>query len=487
MKRLPTLLAFASASFATSQVAAQQAPDLTRLLDASGVSGRVAEISWSASGEMFDPAQTIVSGARSRHITSYGVDSRWQPGDQTDYSWSLNIHYPFPSLYTYDESMDGTGGGTIDGSDGFRPSAQGALPAARVGARAKFLVMTMPALLLAASSGANAIPGQPNSFRFDALGAEWRIHVANGRLTRLSTTENDPLFGTVESTIHYSDWRDVDGIAVPAKLDYRVDGQLIQQEQRESIELTLAARGRGFDLSPNLNDHDFARGWNMAHWFLRRIALGGPADTDQSYPVEFLEVGQGVHQVLGSSHHTLVIETDNGLIIVDAPLYPSRSVAILEALDERWPNRPVHHVILTHHHYDHSGGATAYAAEGIPLIVHSTNAGFFASLLANQGLDAAPITGVGARLALSVDGVELELHDIPTSHVAGMLMVYLPEQRLVFNSDLYSPGRETQNQLWASELQQAVRFLDLDIDVHVGAHGRGPGTAGELSQVVAGN
>ncbi|MGI9259284.1 MAG: MBL fold metallo-hydrolase [Gammaproteobacteria bacterium] len=477
----------ATLSLLTVSATAQQAPDLTEILDPSGNVERLDELSWSANGEMFDPAQTIVSGARSRHITSYNVDGNWQPGDQTDYAWSLNIHYPFPSLYTYNESMDGSGGGEIDGSDGFRPSAQGALPGARVGARAKFLVMTMPALLLASATDVSPIPGQPGSYHFDALDSEWRVHVSDGRLTRLSTTENDPLFGTVDSAIHYSDWRDVEGIAVPAKVEYRVDGQLIQQEEREAIEVTLAARDRRYDLSPNLDDGDFARGWNMANFFLRRIALGGPADTDQSYPVELLEVGDGVYQAMGSSHHSLVIETDNGLIIIDAPLYPSRSVAILEALEERWPDRPVHYVILTHHHYDHSGGATAYAAEGIPLIVHSTNADFFGSLLASQGLDAAPITGVGDRLALSVDGVNLELYDIPTSHVAGMLMVYLSDQRLVFNSDLYSPGRETQHQLWASELQQAVRFLDLEIDAHVGAHGRGTGSAGELAQVVAGN
>ena len=471
----------------TVSAAAQQTPNLGEILDPSGNVERLEELSWSASGEMFDPAQTIVSGARSRHITSYNVDSSWQPGEQVNYAWSLNIHYPFPSLYTYNESMDGYGGGEIDGSDGFRPSAQGALPGARVGARAKFLVMTMPALLLAAASDVSEIPGQPGSYRFDALESAWRIHVADGRVTRLSTTENDPLFGTVDAAIHYSDWRDIEGIAVPAKLDYRIDGQLIQQEQREAIEVTIASRDRGFDLSPDLDDGDFARGWNMANFFLRRIALGGPADTDQSYPVELLEVGAGVYQAMGSSHHSLIIETDNGLIIVDAPLYPSRSVAILEALEERWPGRPVHYVVLTHHHYDHSGGATAYAAEGIPLIVHSTNAGFFSSLLARQGLDAAPVTGVGDRLALSVDGVNLELYDIPTSHVAGMLMVYLPDQRMMFNSDLYSPGRETQHQLWASELQQAVRFLDLDIEAHVGAHGRGTGSAGELTQVVAGN
>ena len=47
-----------------TQAIAQQAPDLTRLLDTSGNVSRIQEVSWSARGEMFDPAQTIVAGSR---------------------------------------------------------------------------------------------------------------------------------------------------------------------------------------------------------------------------------------------------------------------------------------------------------------------------------------------------------------------------------------------------------------------------------------
>ncbi|HEY5622337.1 MAG TPA: hypothetical protein VIV14_01165, partial [Gammaproteobacteria bacterium] len=331
MKKITILSSLVVFTIATTSTSAQDLPDLGSLLDTSGDIGRVQEISWSATGEMFDPAQTTVAGARAKHITSYAVEGSWQPGESTEYAWTLNIHYPFPSVYSYRESMDGAGGGEIDGPDGFRPSAPGALPGARIGARAKFLVMAMPALLLANATDVSAIRGQRGSYEFTALSTRWRINIgANGMLSRLSTTENDPLFGSVESGMRYSDWQDFDGILLPGKLEYRVDGQLIQQETREAMDVSLAARNRNADISPSLDHADFARGWNMAHWFLRRIALGGQADTDQSYPVELLEVADGVYQALGSSHHSLIIETDNGLIVADAPLYPSRSVAVLE-------------------------------------------------------------------------------------------------------------------------------------------------------------
>ena len=57
--------------------------------------------------------------------------------------------------------------------------------------------------------------------------------------------------------------------------------------------------------------------------------------------------------------------------------------------------------------------------------------------------------------------------------LSGMLAAYVPDERLLFNADLYSPNRALQFPLWQSELMQAVRFHDLDVARHVGGHGQG--------------
>jgi glyoxylase-like metal-dependent hydrolase (beta-lactamase superfamily II) len=487
--RIITALATSSVLLSISTQAGAQVTALMRSLDPSGSLNRLDEVEWTASGEYFDPAQTVVAGSRPRHVASFQVDASWQRPGNTEFEWTLNVHYPFPSTLEYEETMTSVGGGEIDGSDGFRPTEGGELPGARVGARAKYLAMTIPVTVLGNASFATPVASQPNSFDFTALDTEWRVHldVRTGLPTRLSTAENDPLFGTVESTMHYLDWEMVEGFPMPTQLEYRVDGQLISQEFREDIDVSLLNDGRARNDMPPLSNQAYARGWNMAHFFLQRIALGGPADTDQSYPVDLLEVGEGVYQALGSSHHSMVVETADSLVIVDAPLYPSRSVAILEALTDRWPDKPVSHVIVTHHHYDHSGGVAAFAAAGIPLTMQAGNTKFFSDALSRQGLGNVAITGIGDRGEFTTGGVTFSLYDLPTSHVAGMLLVYLPGQRLVFNSDLYSPGRATQQQLWASELQQAARSRGIVVDLYVGGHGRGSGTARDLARVVEGN
>lgn len=66
-----------------------------------------------------------------------------------------------------------------------------------------------------------------------------------------------------------------------------------------------------------------------------------------------------------------------------------------------------------------------------------------------------------------------------------MLAVYLPAQGLLFNNDLFSPGREAQNPLWASELLSMIRFYGLDVSHLVGGHGNGVEPLAALEQAAA--
>jgi len=465
-----------------------QTPDLNQLLAEPGATDWLQAVSWISSGDFFDIAQTAAAGARGRHASSYTAEARWEPGVSAELDWSLHTHYPFPADLTYTESLvAGPGDSTIVGVDGFRPTPEGPLPPARVAMRVKRLWMSTPALLLAGAEGATPVSGRPDALSFTALATVWTIQLdpTTGFPVRISTTEDDPVFGRVEVSMEYFSWVGVDGVFMPERLEYRVDGQLIGREHRESVEIEFGAATAPRAISLPLDEPRFAKGWNTAHWFLSRVALGGPQDQDVSQPVELLEVAEGVYQVAGGPTHSLVIESADQLTVVDAPWYPERSEAVLASLRSRWPDKPVGRLILTHHHHDHSGGVMTFAAAGIPITVHALNRDFFFDALSRQGVGAVQIESVGERTNLMLGDRAVELYEVPTAHADGMLVVYLPDQSFLFNADLYSPGRETQHPLWSAELLQAVRFYDLPVERFAGAHGRGVESMGHLEQTAS--
>ena len=74
---------------------------------------------------------------------------------------------------------------------------------------------------------------------------------------------------------------------------------------------------------------------------------------------------------------------------------------------------------------------------------------------------------------MSEIGRTVEVHEVRAGHANGFLAVYVPDEKMLFNSDLYSPGRPTQQKVWAKELLDAIEFHGLDVTTHVGGHGMG--------------
>ena len=74
-------------------------------------------------------------------------------------------------------------------------------------------------------------------------------------------------------------------------------------------------------------------------------------------------------------------------------------------------------------------------------------------------------------------------------HSGGMLVAYLPAEKILINADLYGPPAATARQLPAAsagvrQLNQNIQRLRLDVQRHVGIHGQ-VGTH-EVFQPIAG-
>jgi glyoxylase-like metal-dependent hydrolase (beta-lactamase superfamily II) len=194
------------------------------------------------------------------------------------------------------------------------------------------------------------------------------------------------------------------------------------------------------------------------------------------------EVTAGVWHLTGQSHHSVLVEFPEYLVLIEAPQNDTRTLAVIEQARELQPEKPLRYVINTHHHFDHSGGMRAAVSEGLTVITHELNRPFFEDIVARQhtivqdalATNPQPLaieTVPGDdRYVLEAGRQSLEIYPILNSpHADTLLMVYLPRERLLVEADVFSPGaREAP---FAANLLENIEQGSLRVDRVVPIHG----------------
>jgi glyoxylase-like metal-dependent hydrolase (beta-lactamase superfamily II) len=199
------------------------------------------------------------------------------------------------------------------------------------------------------------------------------------------------------------------------------------------------------------------------------------------------EVALGIHVAQIRGFTTSFFELPDSVVLFDAPAsapgleaIPANGLAESERVTEELraeiaracPGKPVRYVIVSHHHSDHLGGLRAFAGPGVTVF-------------------AAPMEARAARRALTAahalapdrwsgDGFDTNVEAVPdrrhlgdgarrieiwnagaNPHTAENLFVWLPEERLLFQGDLFyyeqdapfpPAGRETMDRFLAGWL-----------------------------------
>ena len=460
--------------------AAAQAPLDTSLAET------IETVRIAASGQRFVPRQSLTPGGAPRHTANYDVTVTWNPGAWlAREEWQLDTQYPLETSFAYSMTY-GELAGVKDGQDNFRAALDGPTPlaAARIGANFKDLWLTNP-LILAAHAEASLPPAEFASggsvlqrITLSAHDTEWTLVVdpATGLPEAVTVMEQDPLNGEGPNRVVFSDWREVSGVPFPFQVEQFLNGGLLRREIRSAIQVNPADADSVLTIPDGIEAGNAAHrdwGWAMSHLLLARAGLGGPADTPHFDNVELLEVGPDIYQVIGGSHHGLAVVGPDGIAVVDAPWYPERSETLLRQLEERWPDLPVRYIVMTHHHLDHSGGFRSFVEAGATLVAHEDAVSFYEESLALAGFRGLSAVAVDGHAELDGIGRTIGIYDIPNPHSDAMVGAYVPDTRLFFNSDLYSPGRELQFPVSMQALFTAVRYHGLDVERHVGSHGMG--------------
>jgi glyoxylase-like metal-dependent hydrolase (beta-lactamase superfamily II) len=164
-------------------------------------------------------------------------------------------------------------------------------------------------------------------------------------------------------------------------------------------------------------------------------------------PAPFMthQLTQNVYWVEGGGGNSGVIIGDKGVIVVDAKTTPAGGKELLESIAKITP-KPVTTVILTHSDGDHVNGLASFP-EGITIIAQENNKKEQEAALAAGGRGAPPAGHLPTRVVTKnketdkIDGVKVELLHWAPAHTSGDLVVYLPDQKIVFTGDIIATQR----------------------------------------------
>lgn len=248
---------------------------------------------------------------------------------------------------------------------------------------------------------------------------------AQNQVEKVQTWINNPILGDTLVETTFSDYRDFGGLQFPAHI-VRVQGGY------PVLDLTVSSVMTNGPI--NVTAPESARN-----------ATVPPVN------VTVDKLADGVYYLRGGSHHSVVVDQRDHIVIVEGPQDEARSNAVIAKAKETIPNKPIRYLINTHAHFDHSGGVRTYVDEGATIVTHEMNRPYYEMAwraphtLSPDRLEQskkAPMFETFAAKHVLTDGSRaIEIYPIEGSgHNDAFAMVYLPKEKILIEADAFTPA-----------------------------------------------
>ncbi|HEY6814386.1 MAG TPA: MBL fold metallo-hydrolase [Croceibacterium sp.] len=195
------------------------------------------------------------------------------------------------------------------------------------------------------------------------------------------------------------------------------------------------------------------------------------------------KVADGVWDVRVAGAGGAVIEFAGRLVMFEAYGGEAETLARIDAANALVPGKQVEAVIVSHHHFDHTGGLRAAVSRGLEVISHRGNEGIIREMVGRlavlypDALAASPheleFTPVDEKLVLADATRRLEIYRVVEhGHMPNAVFAYLPAERITLEGDL---GDEAwQLHWWGSALAANIAHYAIDPQTNIAVHGSGP-------------
>jgi glyoxylase-like metal-dependent hydrolase (beta-lactamase superfamily II) len=294
----------------------------------------------------------------------------------------------------------------------------------------------------------------------------------------------DTLFEAV-----YSDYKDVGGAKFPMKIVQKQGGYPIFELNVSDVKANAAV-----SIQPPQGRGGAPGG---------APAAGGAGAA--GVPTE--KLADGVYLILGG-YASVAVDFKDYIVVIEGPQSEARATQIIDAAKRLIPGKPIRYVINTHHHFDHSSGLRTFVAEGATVVTHEVNKPYYEKLFALphtlgpdrlQSEKRAPKFETMTEKKVLTDGNRvIELHHLRGSgHNEGLIVAYLPKEKILVEADSYNPPAQppaaapSSVSPYVTNLTDALDRLKLDVQrivpIHYPADGRAVGLPELMKMAGRGN
>ena len=176
-------------------------------------------------------------------------------------------------------------------------------------------------------------------------------------------------------------------------------------------------------------------------------AAGGPPAPP---PTTSEQLAPGVYRIKGAYNSMAVEFADYVVLFEPGPQNEARALAGIAETRRLFPGKPIRYGVITHHHFDHTGGLEAVAAEGITIVTPEVNKDFLMKALSaprTLAPDALSKSGKkpviegfkGDKRVFSDATRTLEVHVIKgLPHADGLVIGWLPKEKILVYADMFN-------------------------------------------------
>ena len=204
----------------------------------------------------------------------------------------------------------------------------------------------------------------------------------------------------------------------------------------------------------------------------------GPAPAANPPTIQVENVAKGIWFLRGQGNST-AFEFADHITLFEVYASEANAKAIIEKARTLVPGKPVTEVIVSHHHFDHSGGLRAAVSEGLTIITQRGNVELFREMAGRaaktfpDALGRAPkaikITPVDDKLVLKDAMMEVQIYRaLNNSHMANALIAYAPSAKTVSQGDMVDEAWDLV--YWGNSYPETVNFYKLDVEKDLAVH-----------------